>query len=402
MVESECKPDENLLLPVPEESIARAVAVLRSGRLYRYLTPPGDTSEASLLEVEFANLVGSRFAVAVNSCGSAMFLALKCTGVKIGDPVLMNAFTLAAVPGAIAHIGARHVLVDITPDLTIDPDDLAAKARVTGGKHLLLSHMRGHIADMPRLVALCRDFDITIIEDCAHTMGASWAGKSTGTFGKVGCFSLQSNKHINAGEGGLIVTDDEDIAAQAILYSGSYMLYEQHCCRPPEHVFRRWRDTTPNFSLRMSNLVAAIARPQLRLLPERALAWNDCYGRIASRLSVIPGIRVPARLQQEEFVQSSIQFTVAGLDERGFDKFVALCKSHGVKFNWYGAREPVGHVSAPGHWHFVGDHQAPAETERQMERLCDMRFPLGLLPEQCERMGDVITSVLTDLVSNRT
>ncbi|NDG48963.1 MAG: aminotransferase class I/II-fold pyridoxal phosphate-dependent enzyme, partial [Rhodospirillales bacterium] len=268
--------------PIPDASIEAVEGVLRSGWLHRYGETMGDAAEASLLEADFAAMLGSRYVVAVNSCGSAMFLALLCTGVKPGDRVLMNAFTLAPVPGAVAHAGAEHVLVETTPDLVIDLDDLTAKARASGARHLLLSHMRGHIADMPRLMALCDGLGITVIEDCAHTMGAGWAGRPSGTFGRVGCFSLQAYKHVNAGEGGLLATDDPDVAARAILHSGSYMLYGQHRARPEEAVFARWRDVTPNFSLRMSNLVAAAARPQLALLAERARIWNDRYGRLAT------------------------------------------------------------------------------------------------------------------------
>ena len=246
--------------PIPEAGIDAAEAVLRGGWTHRYGETLGDASEAALLEAEFAAYLGTRYCVAVNSCGSSMYLALLCTGVRPGDPVLMNAFTLAPVPGAIAHAGARHVLVETTQDLVIDLDDLARKARESGARHLLLSHMRGHMVDMPRLMAMCDELGITVIEDCAHTMGASWAGRPSGTFGRVGCFSLQAYKHINAGEGGLIATDDEDVAARAILYSGSYMLYRQHRARPDDAVFERWKDVTPNFSLRMSNLAAAVAR----------------------------------------------------------------------------------------------------------------------------------------------
>jgi len=226
--------DRDLSSPpaIPEAGLAAVEGVLRSGWLHRYGETMGDASEASLLEAEFAALLGSRYVVAVNSCGSAMFLALLCTGVTPGDRVLMNAFTLAPVPGAVAHAGAEHVLVEVTPDLVIDLDDLAAKAAASGARHLLLSHMRGHIADMGRLMALCDRLGLIVIEDCAHTMGANWAGRPTGTFGRVGCFSLQAYKHVNGGEGGLLATDDADVAARAILHSGSYMLYAQHRARP--------------------------------------------------------------------------------------------------------------------------------------------------------------------------
>jgi dTDP-4-amino-4,6-dideoxygalactose transaminase len=380
--------------PIPEEGIAAAEAVLRSGWTHRYGETLGDASEAALLEQEFAAHLGTHYCVAVNSCGSAMFLALVCTGVRPGDRVLMNAFTLAPVPGAVAHAGAEHVLVEVTPDLVIDLDDLARKARASGARHLLLSHMRGHIADMTRLMPLCDELGITVIEDCAHTMGASWAGRPTGTFGKAGCFSLQAYKHVNGGEGGLIVTDDEDVAARAILHSGSYMLYRQHRARPADAVFDRWKDMTPNYSMRMSNLVAAVARPQIALLADRARVWNDRYGRLAALLGAIDGIRLPYRPQQEEFVQSSIQFAVAGLEEPAFARFLAGCRARGVYLKWFGARAAEGYTSKSGQWRYLADPHTPPGTDAVLERLCDMRIPLTLTEPDCDTIGRIVATEL--------
>lgn len=138
-------------------------------------------------------------------------------GVGAGEPVLMNAFTLAPVPGAIVHARGDPVFVGITPDYEIDLDDLRAAAERSGSRLLMLSHMRGHITDMDRLMEVAAELDLTVIEDCAHTMGAGWDGRPSGTFGAVGCFSTQTSKHVNSGEGGLLVTDDDDVAARAIL-----------------------------------------------------------------------------------------------------------------------------------------------------------------------------------------
>jgi dTDP-4-amino-4,6-dideoxygalactose transaminase len=380
--------------PVPDAGIAAAEAVLRSGWTHRYGETLGDASEVALLEAEFAALLGARYCVAVNSCGSAMFLALLGAGVRPGDRVLMNAFTLAPVPGAIAHAGAEHVLVEITPDLVPDLDDLARKARASGARHLLLSHMRGHIADMTRLTGICAELGIAVIEDCAHTMGASWAGRPTGTFGIAGCFSLQAYKHVNGGEGGLIVTDDEDLAARAVLHSGSYMLYRQHRARPADEVFARWKDVTPNYSLRMSNLVAAIARPQLPLLEERARIWNDRYGRLAALLGAIPGIRLPRRPQEEAFVQSSIQFAVAGLDAAAFARFLAACRARGVYLKWFGAREAEGYTSVSAHWRYLADPHTPPATAAALERLCDMRIPLAMEDADCAVVAEIVAEEL--------
>ncbi|MFO1410892.1 MAG: aminotransferase class I/II-fold pyridoxal phosphate-dependent enzyme, partial [Steroidobacteraceae bacterium] len=169
--------------PVPPEGVEAALALLASGKMHRYGEASGVPAEAALLEAEFARSIGRRYAVGMNSCGSTMFVALKCLAVPAGDTVLSNCFTLAPVPGAVAHAGARLRLVDVTDDLTIDLDDLERKATAGDARVLLLSHMRGHIADMARVVDLCRRHGLQLVEDCAHTMGAGWDGRPTGTFG---------------------------------------------------------------------------------------------------------------------------------------------------------------------------------------------------------------------------
>jgi dTDP-4-amino-4,6-dideoxygalactose transaminase len=386
---------------IPPESIAAAERVLRSGWLHRYGETLGENSEASLLEDEFAMFTGSKYCVAANSCGATMFLALLGAGVKPGDAVLMNAFTLAPVPGAIAHAGATHVLVEITEDLTIDLTDLERKAVASGAKVLLLSHMRGHSPDMVQLMDIAHRLGLTVIEDCAHTMGASFAGQPSGTLGAVGCYSLQAYKHINAGEGGLLVTDDPDIAARAILTSGSYMLYRQHKRRPPDHVFERWKDITPNYSMRMSNLVAAIARPQLALLPERARVWNDRHDRLTAGLSTIPGVTLPRRPQAEAYVQSSIQFSVAALDVVPFEHFLDRCRARGVYLKWFGSRVPQGYTSLSEHWRYLAEPHTPPLTAEVLARLCDMRIPLTLTARHCDTIVEIIADELSSARAGR-
>ena len=231
---------------IPEDGIRRVTEIMRTGKLHRYGEDRSGVPEATALEEDFAASVGTRYCVALNSCGAAMIVALKCVGVLHGDTVLMNAFTLAPVPGAISHAGAQPVFVEITDNYKIDLADLDRKAASSGARVLLLSHMRGHICDMDELLAVCNRHGLTAIEDCAHTMGAKWGDRFTGTFGAIGCFSLQSYKHANAGEGGLLVTNDPDVAAKAILYSGSYMLYAQHKARPDLSFFEKHRGHVPN------------------------------------------------------------------------------------------------------------------------------------------------------------
>ena len=379
--------------PIPASGVERANELMASGRLFRY----GETGAAELdvadLETSFAELVGRRFCVAFNSCGASLAASLFAAGVAPGEPVLMNAFTLAPVPGAIAHAGAVPVFVGITPDYLIDLADLRSAAERSGSRYLLLSHMRGHIADMDNLMAVTDELGIAVIEDCAHTMGGAWRGRPTGTFGLAGCFSTQAFKHVNSGEGGLLVTDDEDLAARAIFLSGSYMLHDQHGARPSAEALERHRYTTPNLSMRMSALAAAVARPQLDLLDERAAMWNDRYRRLAELLAADPRIHVPERHPDEQFVASSIQFSVEGVHGDDMNAWLTVAGAHGVHVKWFGRPEPVGFTSRYDHWRYASE-QTLQSTTSVLAGLCDMRIPLQMTIEDCEVVAHIMRGAL--------
>jgi dTDP-4-amino-4,6-dideoxygalactose transaminase len=377
--------------PIPEAAIERAVELMRSGRLHRYGEQGSGYPEASILEQEYAAYVGKKYCVAVSSCGAAMFLALKALGVKPGDTVLTSTFTLAPVPGAIAHAGAQAVLVETTAGYTCDLDDLARKAQSSGAKVFLISHMRGHITDLRAVREICDRYGIALVEDCAHTMGARWDGQHTGTWGSVGCYSCQTYKHINSGEGGLLVTDDDDIAAQVILMSGCYMMQDQHILRPAPDVFERWKYITPNFSMRMSNLAAALLRPQIALLEDRGRRWNRIYADLARELVKAPGVSVPARDPREEFVASSIQFTL-DLKPEQIERFLAECDVRGLYIKWFGLRQPVAFTSNYEHWHYLPNQAGLPHSMEVLRQLLDLRTPLSLTPDDCVLIGKIVVA----------
>ena len=385
--------------PIPDAAVVRVNELLASGRLFRYGETGAGELDVAELETAFARLLGRRYCIAFNSCGASLAASLMALGLRPGAPVLMNAFTLAPVPGAIVHAGGEPVFVGITPDYEIDLEDLRRAAERSGARFLMLSHMRGHIGDMDRLMAVATDLKLTVIEDCAHTMGAGWDGRPSGTFGAVGCFSTQTFKHVNSGEGGLLVTDDDDAAARAILLSGSYMLHAQHGTRPPPEVIERHRYTTPNLSMRMSAVAAAIALPQLGLLEQRTTIWNERYGRLAELLDADPLIRVPPRRAEEQYVASSIQFSVDGLETSEMRAWLAVAEAHGVHVKWFGQPEPVGFTSRYDHWHIgklgasAGEQTLLATTE-VLQGLCDMRIPLTMSLDDCEVVAEIIRGAL--------
>lgn len=379
--------------PIPESGINRALELMRSGRLFRYGETGADQLEASKLEIEFARYLGARFCVALNSGGSAMLVALKCAGVSPGVKVLVNAFTLAPVPGAVAHAGGETVWVESNEDCVIDLEDLQRQAKSSGARVLLLSHMRGHIADLDEVERLCGELGITLIEDCAHTLGATWNGKATGRFGIAGCFSAQTFKHINAGEGGLLITDDAEFAAKAILYSGSYMLFEQHEARPDVRLLEQFAHDIPNFSLRMTALAAALLRPQLALLEERAEGWNKRYRQLARLLEPLAGLRLPIRHAKARFVASSLQFFLS-LEPASIAAFINACENRGVHIKWFGRERAIGFTGTVDHWRYTRTSADLARTRAVLSGLCDLRIPLRMTDDQTVLLARIIAEEL--------
>ena len=384
--------------PIPEEGISAALAVLQHGRLHRYNTTDEEIAEAALLEEEFAASIGAKYCLAVASGGYAMATALRAMGVGAGDKVLTNAFTLAPVPGAIASVGATPVFVGVTEDLTIDLDDLAAKAHQSDV--LMLSHMRGHIVDMDALMGVCNAAGIKVIEDCAHTMGASWGGVPSGRHGIVGCYSTQTYKHMNSGEGGLLVSDDADVMAKAIVLSGSYMLFERHRSAPPVEAFAQVKYETPNISGRMDNLRAAILRPQLKDLTTQIERWNARYRVVEEGLTGVAGLTLTTRPEKEGYVASSIQFLLLDWTDEAVNDVIMRCLTRGVELKWFGGAEPAGFTSRYDSWRYTVTESMP-KTDRILKGIVDMRLPLTFSLDDCALVATIIRQEVSAVFQKR-
>ena len=375
--------------PINQEAIDAATQVLKSGRLHRYNTIEDELSEASLLEEEYAAYQDSKYCLACASGGYAMSVALKAAGLKPGESVLTNTFTLAPVPGSISNAGGNPIFVEITKDLVLDLDDLSRKVSESKARFLLVSHMRGHLVDMDKLMQIVNENNLILVEDCAHTMGAQWKDKRSGNFGLAGCFSTQTYKHLNSGEGGLLTSNDEEFMARAIIYSGSYMLYERHGAAPSSKVFEEIRLETPNYSGRMDNLRASILRPQLKNLEKNINRWNERYRTVESELKEINGIEVPVRFEEEKYVGSSIQFRIPGISKSDAELFVKKNKELGVELKWFGNDDPSGFTSNHKSWKYVS-RQRLNVSDKILSGLFDLRLPLTFSIDDCKHISKII------------
>ena len=235
-----------------------AARVCRSKTLFRYYGL-NLQNEVAQLETEFASYIGVRYALAVSSGTGALQVALGALGIGPGDEVLVPGYFWVSTVGAIVRSGAIPVLVDCDNSFNMDPAD-AAKKVSPRTRALLVVHMGGVIGRIRELVALAQRHGLRVVEDCAQAAGANQGGVKAGAFGDLAIFSFQMNKHMTSGEGGMVVTNDENLYRRA---------FAVHDLGYPRNEAGRLVMDDPSMQLwgigcRMSELTGAIARVQLR------------------------------------------------------------------------------------------------------------------------------------------
>jgi dTDP-4-amino-4,6-dideoxygalactose transaminase len=376
--------------PIPEAARAEIDRMLQSGDLFRYTAP--ENAPVTLLEREFAELMGSRYALAVSSCSAALFLSLKALGLPRDARVLIPGFTFAAVPSSVVHADCVPVLCEVAENYRIDMADLEARLEDDIAA-VIISHMRGHTSDMDRIMALCDARGIPVIEDAAHSLGTTWRGRNIGTLGRVGCFSFQSYKLVNAGEGGIMVSDDADLIARAIIMSGAYEHnWAKHIGTPDaaiEAAFARWQNRLPLYNLRLGNLSAAIIRPQLPEVARRVSRGRAGHDHVADRLNTSAWLSVPEKLPPEDRAPDSIQFNLVGMTDADTDAFTAAAAARGIKVQVFGLS--ADNARAFWNWRFLpgGPPDLP-RTRTMLMRACDVRLPARLTRAELDFIADAL------------
>lgn len=379
--------------PIPETVQAEIQALLNTGDLFRYHAAQG--SAVTVLEQEFAAMLGARFALAVSSCSAALFLSLKALDLPKGARVLIPAFTFAAVPSAVVHADCLPVLVEVGENYRMDMDDFAAKL-TPDISAVLVSHMRGQTSDMYTIERLCAERNVPLIEDAAHSLGTTWNGKNIGTIGKVGCFSFQSYKLLNGGEGGILITDDEDVIARAVIMSGAYENnWQKHQCKSND--FGKYQNQLPLYNTRLSNLSAIVVRAQLAEIPRRVADGLRNHDYLAEMLNANPYINVPNPLEPEKRAPDSIQFNLDGLDDKTASAFVAACQKAGLGVTIFGLH--VENARAFWNWQFLEHTPELPQTKAMLMRACDLRLPARLNLDQVQEIGDLILSAINTVTA---
>lgn len=377
--------------PIPEAARATIDELMQSGDLFRYTAP--ENSPVALLEQEFAALLGSKYALAVSSCSAALFLALKALDLPRDARVLIPAFTFAAVPSAVIHADCLPVLVEVGDNYRVDLSDLERK--ISTADAILISHMRGHTSDMDEILRLADLHGLPVLEDAAHSLGTKWDGKNIGTLGKIGCFSFQSYKMINAGEGGIMITDDAELVARAVIMSGAYEHnWSKHAIVGEQAA--KWQNKLPLYNLRMQNLSACVIRPQLPELARRVKDGRSNHDYVAKRLEASGYFTVPAPLKAEERAPDSIQFNLNDFSEDQSHAFMSATKARGVSTQVFGLSE--NNARAFWNWQFIpGDIPALPKTRAMLAKACDTRLPARLTRDELDYIADALISAAIEV-----
>jgi perosamine synthetase len=314
-------------------------------------------------EEKFSSYLGSKYGIAVCNGTVALETALFAAGITKGDEVIMPTFTIISCASAALRLGAKPVLVDSEPE-TWNMDVTQIEGKITNRtKAIMPVHIYGHPVDMDPVMELAEKYDLKVIEDAAEVHGALYKGKKAGVIGDVGSFSFYANKIITTGEGGMVVTDDEETAERARSY--------RNLCFKPGH---RFYHTELGENFRMTNLQAAVGVAQLEQIERFVKVKREMARKYSEGLAGIPGLKLPVEKPGVKNVYWMYAIELA--EESGFDaeQLAALLAERGI------ATRPF----------FLGLHEQPVFHDLGL--FVGERYPVA---ERIARQGLYLPSGLT-------
>lgn len=309
-----------------EEDKKYLCEALDSGKWCRIFTG----SRVEQFEQAFAKYHQAKYAIATANGTISLQLALRAGGIKAGDEVLVPAVTFIASAGAVAEIGAIPIFVDSDPEtLSISPDGIEA-AISERTRAIIAVHYGGYPVDFDRIIPLAREHNLLIIEDAAHAQGSEWKGRKVGAIGDFGSFSFQETKSLTAGEGGVVLTDNEELADKARLVHNIGRVVGKS---DYEHLL-----LASNY--RMTEFQGALLLSQMRKLPEEIEGKHRKGEFLAGELSKIGGVKPLKR--DDRITKRGYYFFIIRYDEAQFggvpkDKFIEALRAEGVPcYSGYG------------------------------------------------------------------
>ena len=317
-------------------------------------------------EDNIASFVGVKYAAGVNSGTDALFLSLKAAGVGRGDEVITVAHTFVATVSVIAQCDAKPILVDVGEDMNMDIEQVE-KAITQKTRAIIPVHLNGRMCDMARLMEITEEHDLLVIEDAAQALGATLDGKKAGSFGLTGCFSFYPAKMLGAaGDGGIAVTNDEEIAEKIRLLR--------------DHGYQRSTGEMLcyGYNSRLDNLQAAILDVKLKHLPRWIERRRELVNLYHQGLSDLPELKLPP-LSNDRFFDVYQNYVIRAKER---DKLVAYLGKSGIEIlvSW---PKPMHHHEALGLKHF----QLP-----KTEQISNEVLSLPMYPELSDEQGEYVVA----------
>ncbi len=345
------------VLPEDEEAAMRAI---RSHLYFRYDYRDYADTECGQFERELCEYFGSRHAVALSSGTAALAIAIMAAGIPPGSLIACPGFTFVATPSAIVLAGCRPFLVEVDENLHLDLAELRRRWN-PDIRAIMVVHMRGFASDVEALADFAAEMGVPLFEDAVPALGAELNGRKLGTFGLAGAFSTQSDKSLNSGEGGFLVTDDSSLYARAVVLAGAY---ERRCWRhfadfePPLETDL----DLPLLSMRMDEIRAALLRSELQRLPVRLAAFRRNYAYVAEALADLAGIEIRQPVAPGAYLGEAFIFRVPNGRAGWFAD--ALC-AEGIDARNLGSAGDAN-VRAFWNWRFLYQTADIAEIQAQL------------------------------------
>lgn len=396
-------------LEIGEEERKQVLEVLDRKYLFRYYGPEQYPSKVRELEVKFAEKLGSKYALAVNSCTSALITSLVACGIGPGDEVIVTGYTFFASCASIVSAKAIPVICEIDETLTMDPADIEKKIS-PAAKAMVVVHMRGVPCDMDKILAIAKKHNLKVIEDVAQAMGGTYKGKYLGTFGDCGCYSFQYHKTITAGEGGMVVTNDEKIYDRCMGYHDTAA-----CWRPDRFAEQRYEgELFCGVNFRMSELTGAVMLAQLDRLDNLLSLMKRNQRRIIDQIRNTKGIKVRPVNDPEGDAGICLMFYLDNKDK--VQQFAEALKAEGVNAaGIFNSGIPDWHMYP--HWKHIIEKKTPTQegcpwtcpyhkgkpveysvdmnpnTIEYLSRVIHLDIPAQLTLEDCDMIAGAINKV---------
>jgi perosamine synthetase len=286
------KPIRTKLFPayntITNDEINNALDVLKTGNLSQFLGSSGDDFFGGPKVIEFENLwsevFDAKYTISVNSATSGIFASIGALGIGPGDEIIVSPYTMSASAMCAFAYGAVPVFADIDEDIfNLSPESIIKKI-TPRTKAIIVVHIFGHSADMDSIMKIAKEHNLFVVEDCAQAPLATYKGKKVGTIGDIGIFSLNYHKHIHTGEGGMITTNNSDLARKLQLIRN----HAENVIGLNEEHANMW-----GFNYRLTEIQAAIGISQLNRLHNYVNQRIENCEYIAKKLSQLPGIIPP-------------------------------------------------------------------------------------------------------------